>query len=76
MARVTKNEEDWHILTIKGDHGGEVVLVGPGKRSYISAHATAGFLSISGAQTLRALAKAILKHIPADRRTVNGSVLP
>ena len=71
MARVIKNQEKWHALTIKGDHGGDVVLVAGGRRSYLSCHGkpvSGGYLSISGAVTLRKLARAILKNVPAPRR--------
>lgn len=65
-CRVIKNEEPWHLLTIRGDRGaGTATLVGPRKRQYLSVHAqmpdgnTAHF-SISGKATLRALGKALL----------------
>jgi hypothetical protein len=63
---VIKNEESWHLLTIRGDRGkGTATLVGPRARQYLSVHAqmpdggTAHF-SISGKATLRALGKALL----------------
>lgn len=67
-CRVIKNKEPHHILTIKGDHGGDIVLVGPGSRCYLSCHGagTGGHVSISGAKTLRALARAILKCLPKE----------
>jgi hypothetical protein len=65
-CRVVKNEESWHLLTIRGDRGaGTATLVGPRTRQYLSVHAqtpgggTAHF-SISGKATLRALGKALL----------------
>lgn len=63
-CRVIKNKEPHHILTIKGDHEGDIVLVGP-NRCYLSCHGdTNGHVSISGAKTLRALANAILDSLP------------
>lgn len=65
-CRVIKNEQSWHLLTIRGDRGsGVATLVGPRTRQYLSVHAekpeggTAHF-SISGKATLRALGKALL----------------
>lgn len=68
-CRVVKNEEDWHIITIKGDCGGDVTLVGPPNQCYLSCHGAAfAHVSISGPETLRALAHAILKSLPPKKR--------
>jgi len=66
MARVIKNQEEYHAVTILGDQGKEslAVLV-KGARPYLALFAPRGesFLSISGNKTLRALANAILKTV-------------
>lgn len=71
MARVVKNAESWHAITIRGDGGGPVILVGRGRTAYLVAHAREGrnYESVSGPKTLRALARAILRTVPAPRRT-------
>lgn len=71
MARVIKNEAKWHRITIKGDRGaGDVTLVGTGRNAYLSCHGDviSRHVSVSGRATLRKLAQAILREVPAKRR--------
>ena len=65
MARVVKNKEPHHVLTIKDDNGLEVVLVGHGRRTYLWADGNHNRLvnTVSGVKTLRALARAILNEV-------------
>lgn len=65
MARVVKNKEPHHALTIKDDNGLNVVLVRGGTRAYLWADGNHNRLvnTVSGVKTLRALAKAILKEV-------------
>jgi hypothetical protein len=65
MARIVKNKEKWHRLTINGDRGGDVVLVSAGRRSYLSCR---GNPVISGRMTLRRLAEEILRAVPKELR--------
>lgn len=66
MARITKNEQKWHRLTIKG-HGKEpeeLILMGRGRGLQISVWSAKrhgpGFAYFCGERTLKALARAIL----------------
>lgn len=68
-ARQVRPEFDCHVFRAR-DNGSEVILVGGGRLAYLSFAPTPGNLtgSLSGPQTLRALAKAILKEIPDTRK--------
>lgn len=67
-CRIVKNKQKWHILTIRGDREGDIALVGPPTRCYLSCHGgNQGHVSISGRETLRALAQAILKSLPPKK---------
>jgi hypothetical protein len=68
MARVIKNQENWHRITIKGDRNGDVTLVGAGRNAYLSCHGgDEKHVSVSGSATLRKLAHAILRTVPAKK---------
>lgn len=66
MARIVKNKEKWHAITIKPNRhygGGEMVLV-TGASPYLSIHGQNEYAgAYSGRKTLRALAHAILKAV-------------
>ena len=66
-TKITKNQDRWHKITLRADshEDDRVVLVGGGKRAYLWAqgHRNGGIVHISGAATLRALAKAILEEV-------------
>ena len=70
MARIVKNKEQWHEITIKPNrhyHGGEMVLVTGGGSPYLSIHGENEYAgAYSGRKTLRALAHAILKACSDD----------
>lgn len=73
-CRVIKPKEPWHKFAVRPDRKrGEVTLVG-GPRPYLVIHAdvlpgaTKTCVSISGQQTLRALARAILKNTKPRRK--------
>lgn len=68
MARVIKNEEPWHVITIIGEHDSKFLLVGDADYSYLSVHTETGFDYIEGPATLRALARAILRTVPAPKK--------
>lgn len=66
MARVVKKREPHHALDIKDDRGLEVALIKGGpRRAYLWVGCDHNRLvsTISGAGTLRALAKAILREV-------------
>ena len=67
MARVKKNQEHWHVITIGNhiDDNAELILIGHGKNSYLWVSDRDGrpSVSFSGAKTLKALALAILKEV-------------
>ena len=71
-CRVVKNEEPWHKFTAKDGFGGKFVLVGPGKRTYLGVHTNdplqKGLGYLMGPKTLRRLAYAILRSVPATKR--------
>ena len=71
-CRVVKNKEPWHVFTALDRYGGEFILVGPGKRTYLAVHTNnagpKGFGCIMGAATLRKMARAILRSVPPCRR--------
>jgi hypothetical protein len=76
MARLVKNAEKWHRVTIKAKDGAEMILQGRPNRLELGiwcAHTEtgrSGFAWFSGQAALRAMAKEILK--PKRRRAHNG----
>ena len=78
MARVVRNQEDYHALTIRGDENdgrtsAKLTLVMGGRLAYVAAACNDnGMAFISGPATLRALAKAILREVPEPRRRKRG----
>jgi hypothetical protein len=74
MARIVKNQEKWHKLTVKDEYGGEMILMGTGRSAQLSIWAKKdNFAYMSGPKTLRALAHAILKATTTrKRRADNG----
>ena len=77
MARLVKNKERWHRVTIKAKDGGELILMGQPNRLELDIWCANtptgrnGFVYFSGQKALRELAKAILKPKPR-RRSGNG----
>jgi hypothetical protein len=66
-ARVTKNAEKWHRLTVKGMMDDELVLMGRGRGLQLSiwcskSHRADGFAFFTGEVTLKRLAREILKR--------------
>jgi hypothetical protein len=79
MARLKKNEEDWHRITIKTRHGAEMILMGHGRDAQLSIwcdkrpdHGRGGFAYFMGEKALKTLARAILKPNPRSRRKGKG----
>lgn len=71
MARIVKNQEKWHKLTIKDRYGGDLVLMGAGRQTTVSIwpNKENNFAYFAGAKTLRRLAYAILRETtPKSRR--------
>jgi len=67
-SKVVKNQEKSHRITIKCDHrDGEIILIGGKQRAYlwIGSGGTCA-THLSGAATLRKLAKAILAEVGDD----------
>lgn len=75
MARIVKNQEKWHKLTVKDNYGGDLVVMGGGRNTQISIWcAKENFAYFHGRKTLRTLAYAILKAtVPSKRRAVGKS---
>jgi len=77
VARLVKNAEKWHRVTIKTKDGGEMILMGQPNRLELNIWCPntptgrSGFTWFSGQAALRALAKEILKPKPR-RRSGNG----
>lgn len=66
MARVVKNQEPHHALSIKDDHGLDVTLIAGGKRRtylWVGCDHNRLVATVSGEKTLRALARAILREV-------------
>lgn len=67
MARLAKNEQKWHRVTIK-DPRGELILMGRGRNIQISVWATKdNFACFCGEKTLRKLAREILRRFPQGK---------
>lgn len=77
MARLKKPEKDWHQIriceaghTLQPNH--ELVLTGTGANAYLwvgpEERGRGQIYTFSGQETLRALAKQILKHVPARKK--------
>jgi hypothetical protein len=73
MARVRKLERGRDgdaILSLSADRGyegGELHVVGPGKRSYLTTHFEGRCVAFSGVKTLRALADAITRALTGGK---------
>ena len=69
MARVVKNEEPWHVITFECDDG-RFVMSGPGShpRLYAWKDGWSVAITIEGRDALRALARAILRTVPAPKK--------
>jgi hypothetical protein len=74
VARLKKNKDPWHRITIKDRDGAELVLMGHGRYTQLSIWCDKrpdfgrdGFAYFTGEKALRELAKAILAK-PNSRR--------
>ena len=70
MSKLARPESDQQVMRIRSDSdNGELLLVGKGRWGFIWAGQDGGnCITISGQQTLRKLAKAILENIPARKK--------
>lgn len=75
MARLKKNAEPWHRVTIKDARGAEMILMGSGRGAQLSIwcdkrsdFGRGGFAYFTGEKTLRALATAILARPTRSRK--------
>lgn len=70
MARALKPQSSHHKICIREDfNAGEIILVSGRRRAYLWVGQINGAIYVfSGPQTLRSLAKAILKEIPPRKR--------
>ncbi len=67
MSKFVKPQSDEHIATLRSDGNlGELIVVSSGRRAYLWAGSDDGHdcVTFSGQQTLRKLARIILKEIP------------
>ena len=71
MSKFVKPIHDYHELRLRSDNNeGELLLVGKGRTAYLWAGVDGNFtpVTFSGQQTLRKLAKHILKVVPERGR--------
>ncbi len=76
MARIVKNEQPHHLLTVEqaalGSDRYTLTLIGPKGRPYLHMECVrkdgGGYGYISGDGTLRRLARAILRSLPPAKR--------
>ena len=69
--RQVKPREKWHIWAAKGLVDWQVasaLLVGPGANSYLWVRRGDGIAYMQGQETLRSLARAILRTVPPRKR--------
>lgn len=70
MAKFRQPKDPWHRVRLRSDGDiGELLLVGRGRSAYLWAGRDSGqCVTFSGRQTLRKLAKIILREIPERKK--------